>query len=109
MVAARRGDERQAFVLAVAAALLLTRRSCGSTTSRLLLVVVALARPTLSLVWFVPLAMVVTPGSGQPTPFETSATLAIAAVTVGLSLWSTARLGRARPTRAVATWRWEQP
>ena len=32
--------------------------------------------------------MVVTPGSGQPTPFETSATLAIAAATVGLSLWS---------------------
>ena len=54
----------------------------------LLLVVVALARPTLSLVWFVPLAMVVTPGSGQPTPFETSATLVIAAATVGLSLWS---------------------
>ena len=87
MVAARRGQERQAFVLAVAAALLLTP-IVWLHYFALLLVVVALARPTLSLVWFVPLAMVVTPGSGQPTPFETSATLAIAAATVGLSLWS---------------------
>jgi hypothetical protein len=30
--------------------------------------------------------MVVTPGSGHPTPFETAATLAIAAVTIGLAL-----------------------
>ena len=84
---ARRGDERRAFVLAVAAALLLSP-IVWLHYFALLAVVVALARPRLSLVWFVPLAMVITPGSGQPTPFETAATLAIAAVTVGLSLWS---------------------
>lgn len=87
VVVARRGHERQAFVLAIAAALLLTP-IVWLHYFALLLVVVALARTTLSLVWFVPLAMVVTPGSGQPTPFETSATLAIAAATVGLALWS---------------------
>jgi len=87
VVAARRGREREAFVLALAAALLLTP-IVWLHYFALLLVVVALARTTLSLVWFVPLAMVVTPGSGQPTPFETSATLVIAAATVGLSLWS---------------------
>ena len=47
-----------------------SRRSSGSTTSRCSLVVVALARPRLGLVWFVPLAMVVTPGSGHPTPLR---------------------------------------
>ena len=48
----------------------------------LLLVVVALARPVLGFLWFVPLAMIVTPGSGEPTPFETAWTLGIAVLTV---------------------------
>jgi hypothetical protein len=87
VLVARRGDERGAFVLAIAAALLLSP-IVWLHYFALLAVVVALARPMLSLVWFVPLAMVVTPGSGQPTPFETAATLVIAAVTVVLSLWS---------------------
>ena len=97
VVVARRGDERRAFVLAVARPPPLADR------------VVALLRaarrrrrarpPRLSLAWFVPLAMVVTPGSGQPTPFETSATLVIAAVTVALSLWSI------RAPEAGASWR----
>ena len=87
VVVARRGDERRAFVLAVAAALLLSP-IVWLHYFALLAVVVALARSRLSLVWFVPLALVITPGSGQPTPFETAATLAIAAATVGLSLWS---------------------
>ncbi len=63
-----------------------SRRSCGSTTSRCSLVVVALAQPRLGIVWFVPLGMVVTPGSGHPTPFETAWTLAVAALTVALAL-----------------------
>jgi hypothetical protein len=88
VVVARRGDERSAFVLAVAAALLLSP-IVWLHYFALLAVAVALARPALSLVWFLPLAMVVTPGSGQPTPFETAATLVIAAVTVALSLRST--------------------
>jgi alpha-1,2-mannosyltransferase len=87
VLVARRGDERGAFVLAIAAALLLSP-IVWLHYFALLAVVVALARPMLSLVWFVPLAMVVTPGSGQPTPFETAATLVIAAVTVVLCLWS---------------------
>jgi hypothetical protein len=56
----------------------------------LLLVVVALARPRLGAVWFVPLAMVITPGSGHPTPFETAVTLAVAAVTIALAMRATA-------------------
>ena len=87
VLVARRGNERRAFVLAVAGALLLSP-IVWLHYFALLAVVVALSRPRLSLVWFVPLAMVVTPGSGQPTPFETAATLVIAAVTVGFSLWS---------------------
>ena len=52
----------------------------------LLLVAVAVVQTRLALIWFVPLALVVTPGSGQPTPFETSATLVVVAATLGLAL-----------------------
>ena len=83
----RRGDERSAFILAIAAALALTP-IVWLHYFALLLVVVAVAQPRLGAVWFVPLAMVVTPGSGHPTPFETSATLAIAALTIALALRS---------------------
>jgi hypothetical protein len=100
-VVARRGDERAAFVLAVAAALLLSP-IVWLHYFALLAVVVAVARRSLSLAWFVPLAMVVTPGSGQPTPFETAATLSIAAATVALALWSMrgAPASEGRPTVA---------
>ena len=54
------------------------------------------AQPRLGVVWFVPLAMVITPGSGHPTPFETAATLAIAALTVGLAVRASLREERPR-------------
>ncbi|HZB22289.1 MAG TPA: hypothetical protein VE444_00460, partial [Gaiellaceae bacterium] len=81
----RRGDERAAFILAIATALALTP-IVWLHYFALLLLVVALARPRLGPLWFLPLGMVVTPGSGQPTPFETAATRAIAALVVGLAL-----------------------
>jgi hypothetical protein len=58
----------------------------------LLLVVVALARPRLGALWFVPLALVITPGSGHPTPVETAVSLAVVAVTIGLALRATAHV-----------------
>lgn len=81
----RRGDERSAFILAIAAALALTP-IVWLHYFALLVVVVALAQPRLGAAWFVPLAMVVTPGRGHPTPFETSATLAVAALTIAMAL-----------------------
>ena len=90
VVVGRRGGERSAFILAIAASLALTP-IVWLHYFALLLVVVALAQPTLGMVWFVPLAMVITPGSGHPTPFQTAATLAIAASTVGLALRASAR------------------
>jgi hypothetical protein len=87
VLAGRRGDDRSAFVLAMAAALALTP-IVWLHYFALLLVVVAVAQPRLGAAWFVPLAMVVTPGSGHPTPFETSATLVVAALTIGLALRS---------------------
>jgi hypothetical protein len=87
---ARRGSERSAFVLALTAALALTPIVWLHYLA-LLLVVVALTHPRLSVVWFIPLAMVITPGSGHPTPFETGWTLGTAAVTVLLALWTSAR------------------
>ena len=96
VVLARRGDELSAFVLAIAAALALTP-IVWLHYFALLLVVVALAQPRLGVLWFVPFAMVLTPGSGHPTPFETAWTLAVAAVVVALALRAT--LAQARHER----------
>ena len=93
VLVARRGDERTSFVLAVAAGLALTP-IVWLHYFALLVVVVAVAQPTLSAVWFVPLAMVLTPGSGHPTPFETAWTLAVAACTIALALRASVRAGR---------------
>ena len=100
VVLGRRRDERTAFILAIAAALALTP-IVWLHYFALLLVIVGLAQPRLGLVWFVPLGMVLTPGSGQPTPFQTSWTLAVAVLTVVLAV----RASRARdePARARPT------
>ena len=85
VVVARRGDERTAFILAIVAALALSPIVWFHYFA-LLVVVVAVAESKLGPVWFIPLAMVVTPGSGQPSPRETFATLVIAALTIALAL-----------------------
>ena len=85
VVLARRGDERSAFIVAIVASLALTP-IVWLHYFAFLLVVVALAQPRLSLVWFVPLGLILTPGSGHPTPFETSWTLAVAGLTIVLAL-----------------------
>jgi len=95
VVVAHRGNERAAFVLAIAASLSLTP-IVWLHYFAFLLVVVAIAQPRMGIVWFVPFALVLTPGSGQPTPFETSWTLLAAAVTVALAL------GAVRPRRSGA-------
>ena len=94
---ARRGDERGAFIVSIAAALALTP-IVWLHYFALLAVVVALAQSRLGLVWFVPLGMVLTPGSGQPTPFETSWTLAVAALTIALALRASSHAGSCDPT-----------
>jgi hypothetical protein len=85
VLVARKGDERSAFILAIAASLALTP-IVWLHYFALLVVVVAIAQPRLALVWFVPLAMVITPGSGHPSPFETAMTLVVAAMTFGLAI-----------------------
>ena len=82
---ARRGDERSAFITAIAASLALTP-IVWLHYFALLLVVVAVAQPRLGLIWFCPLALIVTPGSGHPTPFQTAWTLGTVAVVVALSV-----------------------
>jgi hypothetical protein len=86
----RRRDERAAFVLAIATSLALTP-IVWLHYFALLVVVVAVSRPRLGIVWFVPLAMVVSPGGGHPTPFETLWTVAVAAATIALALRETRR------------------
>jgi hypothetical protein len=85
VVLGRRGDERRAYVLAIAASLALTP-IVWLHYFALLSVVVALCVPRLGPVWFVPLALVLTPGSGHPSPFETAWTLGIAAITIALAI-----------------------
>lgn len=81
----RRGDDRGAFVLAVAAAL-----ACWPLvwlhSFELLLVAVAVAQPRLGPAWFVPLAMALSTGSGNGTPVQTAVTLAAGALTVAAAL-----------------------
>jgi alpha-1,2-mannosyltransferase len=87
----RGGNERGAFVLAIAAALLMSP-IVWRHYFELLIVAVAVARPTLGAVWFVPLGMwFVSTGSGNGTPRQTTATVGLAALTVVLALHATRR------------------
>jgi hypothetical protein len=88
VVIARRGDERTAFIVAIAASLALTP-IVWLHYFALLVVVVALAQPRLGLLWFVPFGMFLTPGSGHPTLFQTSWTLLVAVVTFALAIRAT--------------------
>jgi hypothetical protein len=101
VLTARRGDEKSAFVYAIAAALALSP-IVWLHYFALLAVVVALAQPRLGLAWFVPLLMIVTPGRGQPTPFETVWTLAVAAAALAVALRAV-HDARAEPSGAVST------
>jgi hypothetical protein len=84
----RRGDDRSAFVLAVAAALALSPLVWLHYFA-LLVLVVALAQPRLGVAWLVPLVMFVCPGSGNPTLFETAVALSAAALTIAFALRET--------------------
>jgi hypothetical protein len=86
----RRGNERGAFILALAAALALSPLVWLHYFA-LLVVVTAIARPTLGIVWFVPLVMYVLPGSGGPSALGRVVGLVAAAATILLAL-------RAQPT-----------
>ena len=91
VVLGRRGNERGAFVLAITTALLASP-IVWRHYFELLLVAVAVARPTLGIVWFVPIAMwFVSTGSGNGAPRDTAATLAFAALTVVLAVGATLR------------------
>jgi alpha-1,2-mannosyltransferase len=87
----RRGNERGAFVLAIATALL-TSPIVWRHYFELLIPAVAVAQPTLGAVWFVPLAMwFVSTGMGNGTPRDTAATVGLAALTVVLAVHATRR------------------
>jgi hypothetical protein len=96
----RRGDDRSAFILAAAASLALTP-IVWLHYFALLIVVVAVAQPTLGLLWFLPLTLVAVPARG-PTSLERSQVLMVAAVTIGLSLFTAMRAGRTKHTRTVS-------
>jgi hypothetical protein len=85
VVLGRRGDDRGAFVLAVAAALA-AWPLVWLHSFELLLVAVAVAQPRLALAWLVPVAMVLSTGSGNGTPPETAFALAATGLTVAVAL-----------------------
>ena len=96
---ARRGDERSAFILAIAAALALSPLVWLHYFA-FLVVVVALAQPRLGVLWFLPLVMFVCPGRGNPTLLETAVALGAAALIIALALRET--LGGTGPLRSDA-------
>jgi alpha-1,2-mannosyltransferase len=81
----RRGKERGAFILALAAALALSPLVWLHYFA-LLIVVTAIARPTLGIVWFVPLVMYALPGSGGPSAIGRVVGLVAAAAMIVLAL-----------------------
>lgn len=85
----RRGADRAAFVIAIAASLALSP-VVWLHYFELLAVAVAVARPRLGIVWFVPLLMwlVATTDSGNGTTYQTAATVVVVAATVVLAVRS---------------------
>ncbi|HXF97678.1 MAG TPA: glycosyltransferase 87 family protein [Gaiellaceae bacterium] len=76
---ARRGDDRRAFVLAIAATLVVSP-VLWLHYFVFLVPVAALASPRLGLVWLAPLAMYATNGGMSPPPAQRTATIAVALV-----------------------------
>lgn len=95
VVLGRRGDDRRAFVLAVAAAL-----ACSPIVwlhyFALLLVAVAVAQPRLGPAWFAPLLMYFSTGTYNGSTFQTAITIGAAVLTVAAAM----RLGRSEPATA---------
>jgi Glycosyltransferase family 87 len=84
VVLSRRGDDRRAFIVALAAAFALSPLVWLGYFA-FLVVVVAIAQPRLGYLWFLPLATVISTGSGHPTSFVACWTLLVAAVTLALA------------------------
>jgi Glycosyltransferase family 87 len=85
VICGRRGADRTAFQLGIAASLALTP-IVWLHYFALLVVVVGVAAPRLTYVWFIPIAMVITPGSGHPRPSETATTVVVAAAVFVMSI-----------------------
>ncbi len=97
VVVARRGDERRAFVLALAAAIAFSP-IVWLHYFALLLVAVAIAQPRLAPIWFIgiPLQVVVDTGVYNGSTFQTAGVLVGAAGTIALALAPASwRFGRA--------------
>lgn len=92
VVLARRGDDRRAFVLALAATLAFSP-IVWLHYFALLLVAVAVVQPRLAPVWFIglPLQVVITTGVYNGSTFQTAAMLVAAALTFALVLMPPAR------------------
>jgi alpha-1,2-mannosyltransferase len=104
VVLGRRGDDRRAFIVAVAAAIAFSP-VVWLHYFALLLVVVAVAETSLGPAWFVPLLMYgtaaghVVPAIGNGTPGQTLATLTVVALTVALAV----RASGAAPRTSTST------
>jgi hypothetical protein len=91
LVLARRGNDRGAFIVAVAAVIAFSPIVWHHYFA-LLLVMVAVGQPRLSLAWFTPLLMYATMDGkfiaviGNGTTLQTAATIAVAGLTVALAL-----------------------
>jgi len=82
---ARRGDDRRSFGLA-AVAMIVASPIVWLHSFALLLAPVAVLRPRLGAAWLVPIAMVVTSGTGNGHPWQTAVALGACLLTVALAL-----------------------
>jgi hypothetical protein len=90
----RRGDERRSLALA-AVAMIVASPIVWLHSFALLLVPVALLRPRLSLVWALPVTLVLASGTGNGTVWQTALVLGVAALVVGIVMWPVRTAARA--------------
>ena len=81
----RRGDDRRSFALA-AFAMIAASPIVWLHSFAFLLAPVAVLRPRLSAVWFVPLGFALVPGTGNGRPWQTALALGLAAATMVAAL-----------------------
>jgi Glycosyltransferase family 87 len=94
---ARRGDDARSYACAVVA-VIVASPIIWLHSFALLLAPVALLRPRLSAVWFLPAVLaLVSPGTGNGAPWQTAVTIGVAALVVALVLlpadWAPRRTG----------------
>ena len=96
-----RGDDHRSFALAVAA-MIVAVPVVWLHSFALLIAPIAVMRPRLGAAWLVPILMVIGPGTGNGTPWQTAGVLGLMALTLALALVPSRNLRTGQTSAEVA-------